>query len=44
MASTEYGPTAPLRIGTMIRKPLPKIDANGGAVAPGSFFILPLLL
>ena len=33
IAITEWRPTAPARIGTMIRKPLPKIDASGVVVA-----------
>jgi len=33
MATTEYGPTAPARIGTITRKPLPKIEARGVVVA-----------
>jgi hypothetical protein len=37
MAKIDYFPTAPLRIGTMTRKPLPKMDASGVAVAAKSF-------
>jgi hypothetical protein len=33
IAITERCPTEPARIGTMIRKPLPKIDARGVVVA-----------
>jgi hypothetical protein len=33
MASTEYPPTAPARIGTMTRNPLPKIEDSGVIVA-----------
>lgn len=33
MATTEYGPTAAFKIGTITKKPLPKIEANGVALA-----------
>jgi hypothetical protein len=34
MAKTEYTPTAPARIGTIMRNPLPKIEESGVVVAP----------
>jgi hypothetical protein len=39
MASQAYGPTAPFRIGTMTKNPLPKIEASGVAVEPIIFFV-----
>jgi len=38
IAITERCPTAPARIGTMIRNPLPKIEARGVVVALVSEF------
>ena len=39
IANTASGPTAPARIGTITRKPLPKIEASGVLVASISFLI-----
>lgn len=39
MANQAYGPTVPLSTGTMTRKPLPKIEASGVAVALKNFFV-----
>lgn len=43
MVGTDHFPTAPARIGTMTRKPLPKIEASGVLVASMSLLITKLL-